>query len=497
MAVPASSTYRELAASDDQARTPVYDALTRYQQLMISPLCTPGHKGSWMPEGLQRVLTPLGLACDLPSMDATDYWFHPRTCIAEAQRLAADLYGAADTFYLVNGSTIGVQAMMLAAVAPGEKILLSRYLHVSAHSALVLGGAHPVYLPSRWLERAGPIPPTEDEVDECLRRHPDVRAVFLTHPTYYGVGRPLAGVAAACRRQGIPLLVDEAHGAHLRFLPPGNLPSGLDCGADLVVQSIHKTVGSLIGTAQLHRAHGSPIPQERVQAMLNLLQSTSSNYLLLASLDLTRRAMAREGCDLFGRAAARAAALRKRLDGIDGIRTLEPARCQGLEGCKTDPLRLTVDVAGLGLTGYQVERRLQDEFRILVEFSDFRNVVFVLGPPDAPETYARLERGFRALAVERSPASTEKADVVRSGSTAPMVLTPREAAFRPKRAIPLGLAAGRICGETITVYPPGIPQICSGERFTAEVLEHLSELSRQSAPVLCHDASLTTVHVID
>jgi arginine decarboxylase len=497
MAVSASTTCRGLEAPDEQERTPVFDALLGYQRLKIAPLCTPGHKGSWTPEGLQRLLTPLGLACDLPSMDATDYWFHPRSCIADAQHLAAALYGAADTFYLVNGSTIGVQAMVLAAVAPGEQVLLSRHLHVSAHSALVLGGAVPLYLPSRWLETGGPIPPTADEVDEYLRRHPDVRAVFLTHPTYYGLGRPLAGVTEACHRRGIPLLVDEAHGAHLRFLPPPHLPSGLDCGADLVVQSVHKTVGSLIGTAQLHRAHGSLISKERLQATLNLLQSTSSNYLLLASLDLVRRAMAREGRDLFGRAASRAAVLRKNLAGIDGIRILDPAHHRALDGCMVDAMRLVIDVAGLGLTGYQVERRLQDEFQILAEFSDSRSVAFVLGPADAPETYARLERGFRALSVERSRATNESEEVIYSVSTPRMVMTPREAAFRPKRAIPLCLAAGRVCGETITVYPPGIPQICSGEQFTAELVEHLSELSRQSAPVLCHDASLATVRVVD
>jgi arginine/lysine/ornithine decarboxylase len=492
-----SRTAGEVAGARAQERAPVYEALLAYQQRQMTPLHTPGHKGRWVPSGLEHFLTPLGVACDLPAMEATDNWFHPQHCIAEAQRLAAELYGAADSFYLVNGSTIGVQAMMLAAVAPGEKVLLSRYLHLSAFSALVLSGAVPVYLPARWLQTAGPVPPTADEVEQYLQRHPDTRAVFLTHPTYYGVGRPLEPLADACHRRGVALLADEAHGAHLRFLPPGSLRSGLDGGADLVVQSVHKTVGSLVGTAQMHRSHGSIVSRERLQTALNLLQSTSSNYLLLSSLDLTRRAMWREGQALFRHAVERAAVLRENLDAIDGIQTLDATHCDGLEGCASDPLRLLVDVSGLGLTGFQVERRLQEEFRILDEFCDMRNVAFVLGPTDDPETYSRLARAFSRLAAERSATARARDDVLYSAPVPPVVLTPREAAFRPKRKTPLRAALGCVSGETITVYPPGIPHICPGEQFTAELLEHLAQLSGQSACVFSDDPSLATVTIVD
>ncbi|HEX2078664.1 MAG TPA: aminotransferase class I/II-fold pyridoxal phosphate-dependent enzyme [Longimicrobium sp.] len=479
-----------------QERAPVYEAMLEYQRRGVVPLHTPGHKGVAGPPGLERWLTPLGLACDLPSMDATDYWFHPQGCIARAQELAARLYGAAETFYLVNGSTIGVQAMLLAALAPGEQVLLPRYLHLSAFSGLVLSGAVPVYLHTRWLEPAGPVPPTAEEVEAQLRLHPEVRAVFLTHPTYYGVGRPLAPVAEVCRRHDVALLVDEAHGAHLRFLPGSPLPSALESGADVVVQSVHKTVGSLVGTAQMHRGRGGRVTAERLQAALNLLQSTSSSYLLLASLDLARRWMWAEGEARFGRAAGAAAALAGALDAAGGAVALRASRHPELAGCAQDPLRMVVDVAGLGMSGFEVERRLLQEFGLLDEFCDARNVALVLGPQDAPETYERLAAAFRSLAASRPTAALPPDDRLRTAPAPPLVLTPREAAYRPRAPVPLTEALGRVCGEMITMYPPGIPLVCPGEEVTAEVVDHCRALAAQRACVFAEDPALATVTVL-
>lgn len=485
------------AVQDAQAAAPVFDALVEYQSRGIAGLHTPAHKGSAAPEGLEQFLTSAGLACDLPSLDATDYLSHPRGCVAEAQRLAARLYGAAETFYLVNGSTVGVHTMLLAALAPGEKVLLSRDFHISAFAALVLSGAEPVYLPSRWLETGGPLPPDVAEVDAALRQHPDIRAVFVTQPSYYGVGRPLAAIAELCHRRGIPLLVDEAHGAHLRFLPSGHLRPALDAGADVVVQSVHKTVGSLVGTAQLHRGDGGMIAAERLQAALNLLHTTSPNYLLLASLDLTRRQMWRDGRLLFAGAFERALDLRQHLAAIDGIVPFDVATSSVFAGCAGDPLRLVVDVAGLGLIGFDVERRLRDEFSILCEFCDRRNVTFVLGPPDTADIYDRLVRAFRKFSAERGSASRAPADVVREVAAPPVALTPREAASRSVRRVPLRAARDRICGEIVTMYPPGIPLACPGEILTQGVIDACAAMAAAPACVLAGDPTLTTVAVID
>lgn len=479
-------------------RAPVYEALIAYQQQHIVPLHTPGHKGIIWPDGLEQFLTPLGLACDLPSMDETDNGFHPKGCLAEAQHLTADLYGAADTFYLVNGSTVGVQAMILATVNPGEKILLSRNFHLSTFSALVLSGAVPVYLPSRWLEAAGPIPPTIDEIKQCLQDHPDTRAIFLVHPSYYGIGNSLAPLAAFCRDQHIALLVDEAHGAHLRFLPPGYLSSALDDGADVVVQSVHKTLCSLVGTAQMHRPYGSSVSRERLQWALNLLQSTSSNYLLLASLDLTRRWAWQSGNQAFENATKWSNNLRARLISLPRIKPLDIAHFPELAGCNYDPLRLVVDVSDLGMSGLQLERRLQEEFHLGTECSDHRNVIFVLGPADHPQVYAQLERAFRRVAMAcsgRARGADNKS--INTLIAPPVIFSPREAACYQSIQVPLSTAIGRVCSEVITMYPPGIPLICPGEQVTSEIASYCEQLSAQTAFVFANDASLATIGVID
>jgi arginine decarboxylase len=478
-----------------QARAPVYEALLRYQQQHITPLHTPGHKGRLAPGGLEALLTPLGLACDFPSMEETDNWFHPQSCIAEAQRLAADLYGAADTFYLSNGSTSGVQAMILATVGPGEKILLSRNFHQSTFSALVLSGAVPAYLPSTWFHATGPLPPTLDEIQHCVREHPDTRALFLVHPSYYGIGRSLSDLAAFCRQQHITLLVDEAHGAHLRFLPAGYLASALDCGADVVVQSVHKTLCSLVGTAQMHRAYHSTVSQQRLQWALNLLQSTSANYLLLASLDLTRRWAWLSGHEAFHKVVRCCHELRSRLSAIAGVRPLDPAHCSELAGCNYDPTRLVVDVSGLGVSGSQLEEYMQKHAHIGVEFCDTSNLVCVLGPADVPETYMQLERAFLELARVSQGNEPEKGG--QAFTAPPVVLIPQEAARRTHRRVPLRSAIGRVCGEVINIYPPGIPLICPGELFTAELVASCERFLAQGACVFATDVSLATVMVLE
>ncbi|HEY1349663.1 MAG TPA: hypothetical protein VGF67_08575 [Ktedonobacteraceae bacterium] len=475
----------------------MYEALLAYQRRGVTALHTPGHKGVFAPQGLEAFLTPLGLACDLPAMDETDHLFHPQGPLAQAQRLAADLYGAAETFYLSNGSTIGVQAMILAAVAPGEKILLTRSFHLATFSALVLSGAIPVYLPARWLDVAGPIPPTLAEIAQCVQAHPDIRAIFLVHPSYYGLGRFPEELVAFCRQRNLLLLVDEAHGAHLKLLPPGFLLSALDYGADVVVQSVHKTLCSLVGTAQLHLAHGSRVSAERLQRALNLLQSTSSSYLLFASLDLARRWAWQSGRQAFQDALRSCSALRAQLQMIPGIRPLEPADVPELAGCGFDPTRLVVDVSGLGFAGVQLETLLQEEFQIGVEFCDQRNAVFVLGPGDAQDAYARLVRAFWKLAEARRPQKTLAHASLRPLIVPPLALFPREAALRPGTRVPLPQAAGRVCGELITVYPPGIPLICPGERFTPEVVEMCEELRARDVSVFASDSSLATVTVLD
>ena len=283
----------------DQTKAPLFRKLVEYASKGIKSLHTPTHRGIKSAPGVDELLTKLGLSCDLPSMEHIDSNYYPHNCIAEAQSLSAELLGVDESFFLANGSTIGIHAMMLATLEPGDKVILPRQVHISVISGLVLTGAEPIYLKPSWLKECGPIPPKAEDIKQMLLKHPDVKAVLITTPTYYGVGRSLEKIATLCKKQKIPLIVDEAHGAHLPFLPEGYLSSAIHSGADIVVQSYHKTLGSLIGTAQLLLCKNSLISKERLQKSLNLLQSTSTNYLLLATIDLTRLWLGKEGFKQF------------------------------------------------------------------------------------------------------------------------------------------------------------------------------------------------------
>ncbi|MDZ5649365.1 aminotransferase class I/II-fold pyridoxal phosphate-dependent enzyme [Nitrospirillum sp. BR 11828] len=478
-------------------RAPLFDALTQYSARGIQPFHTPAHRGTHALPGLEQLLTPVGLACDLPSMDTLDSVFHPSGCLADAQALAAELMGGGACFFLVNGATIGVQAMILAALNHGDKIILPRQVHVSTLAALTLSGAVPVYLPQRWLEAAGPIPPTDSDIETCLMDNPDARAVLLTYPTYYGLGRPLHAIAKLCHARGIPLLVDEAHGAHLMFYGHAAIPTALSAGADAAVQSPHKTLGSLVGTAQLLLGKETLLDPERVRAAINLLSSTSSNYILMASLDLARRHMARNGSALFTQAFLASARLHAVLARIDGLRPLETAEHPALAGCFRDPLRLTIDVSGLGLDGHACERLLLNKYGLYDEFCDGRNIVCLLDPSDTPEAHARLANALRHMARDcRGPVlPTDDREHVFPAPT--IALAPREAFMRPRRRVALEAALGSVCGETISMYPPGIPLICSGEVVTDYIIARCRELVARPTVIYAQDPTLKTITVLE
>ncbi len=486
---------------DEQARAPLFEALLAYADRAITPIHTPGHKSTSAAggeRGLLQLITTRGLSCDLPSLDATDNIRHPTGVIAEAQRLAAALYGAHETLFLTGGATQGVHTMLLAALAPGDEVIVARNVHLSAFAGLVLSGAVPRYLPATSHSAAGLLPPTIDEVQQTFDAHPDARALLLTQPTYYGLGRDLREIALRCRARGVALLVDEAHGAHLRFLPAGHARSALDDGADLVVQSAHKTLDSLVGTAWIHRANASLVSAQRLRAAHNLLCSTSPSYLSLASLDLTRRDLARDGAERFERATQRALCLRAQLATLHGVRPLEAGSFAALSGLTRDPLRMVVDVSRLGVDGFACERRLRDEFQLYGEWADRRNVGYVLGPPDSQSAYDRLLAAFARIAADAPALDVARdEDTVTRVALAPMVLTPREAATREAHAAPLDQSLGKIAGEIVTVYPPGIPLICPGERFTSDVIDELRRLRALDAPLLARDATMDTVLVLE
>ncbi|MCI0492048.1 MAG: aminotransferase class I/II-fold pyridoxal phosphate-dependent enzyme [Planctomycetes bacterium] len=485
----------------DHERKPLLDTLTAYAQSGIYPFHTPGHKGGHCaaPE-IAALVGKRGLALDLPAMTATDNTLHPTGCVREAQALAADLFGATETFFLSAGSTLGVATAMLSAVPPGQTIALPRNIHRSVVAGLVLSGAVPRFIPHNVLSECGALGVTVERLAETLDMEPRPAAVLLTRPSYYGLAGDLTEIVALCRSRQVPLIVDEAHGAHLHFVPPGGPVPALAAGADLVVQSCHKTLGSLVGSAQLHVGNRSPIDAMQVRDALNFLQSTSPSYLLLASLDATRHWLWREGRRLFATAVEETKRLEDEIETMPGLRVLRPENDSRLRGHRRDPLRVVVNVSGTGWTGYEVERFLRTEYRVEDEMADWFNVVYLFSPRDDLPARERLLAGLRAVSSSPRPRRGDSQFIderLLQPPTPPLALAPREAALGRKKVVPLDQAAGQVCAEMVMFYPPGIPLLMPGERVTDDTLDVCRQLRSAGAHPYASDSSLATIRVVD
>jgi arginine decarboxylase len=488
----------------DHERAPLYDRLTEYAAGGIYPLHTPGHKGGRFADAdLASLVGRHGLALDLPGMTATDNTFHPTGCIRDAQRLASDLVGAKASFFLSAGSTLGVATALVASVPPGETVALPRNIHRSVVAGLVLAGARPRFIAHQVLPECGALGVTVEAVSTALAAEPHPAAVLLTRPSYYGLAGDLGDVAALCHERGVPLIVDEAHGAHFQWLPTGGPKPALAAGADIAIQSWHKTLGSLVGSAMLHVGRGSLVASDRVQDALNFLQTTSPSLLLLASLDLVRRRLWRDGRRIFAEAVDEANILADQIDRLPGLRVLRPETDPRLAGHRRDPLRLVVNVAETGWTGYEVERHLRVGFQVEDEMADWFSVVGILRPRDDPAAYVRLIAGLKD--VSESPkqgsdtirlAKSEEAARLLQPPIPPLAMLPREAALAEKATIRLADAAGQVCAEMVMFYPPGIPLLMPGEAISEETFSVCQRLLAAGAHPYASDTTLEMVRIV-
>lgn len=483
-----------MTAPLSQSRLPLVETLAEYRRGGIYPFHTPGHKGGrFAPVQIEEMIGKSGLALDLPAMTATDNTMHPSGCVRDAQALAAELYGAAETFYLTAGSTLGIAAAILAAVPDGATIALPRNIHRSVTAALVLSGARPRFMRQGVSPSCGALAVAPAELERALGEEPKPAAVLMTRPSYYGLTSDLEPLAAICRKHGVPLIVDEAHGGHLHFLPPGHPRPALLSGANIAVQSCHKTLGSLVGTAQLHVGHNSPIDPARVRNSLNLLQSTSPNYLLLASLDAARHNMWQQGKELFQLGVEQARALEDEIDRLPGLAVLRPDRDPKLAGHGRDPLRTVVNVSATGWKGFDVEEYFR-EWKVEDEMADWFNVVLIQSPHDDPAARERLLGALRH--VSKNPRPVEPASVeLMQPPIPPLAMTPRQAALGRQEAIPIEQAVGHTCAEMVMFYPPGIPLLMPGETITAECLAVCRELLAGGAHCYASDVTLGTIRV--
>ncbi len=487
----------------DHEPAPIYETLTNYVASGIYGFHTPGHKwGRFAAPELTELVGRSGLALDLPSMTATDNTFHPTHCVRDAQTLAADLFGAGSTFYLTAGSSLGISTALLAAVPPGGTVVIPRNVHRSVVAGLVLSGALPRFVKHDVLAECGALGVSASSLKSALEKDPTPSAVLLTRPSYYGLARELEEVAAVCHARNAPVIVDEAHGGHFCFMPGFAPKSALESGADLAVQSCHKTLGSLVGSAQLHVSKNSLVPADEVQHSLNFLQTTSPSLLLLASLDVQRRWLAREGRALFAEAGIAAQKLREEIAAINGMRVFGVEGDARLAGHSIDPLRLVVNVTETGWDGYEVERFLRTEFKVEDEMADQFSVVYILSPNDDEAATRRLVEGLKA--VSNSPKfGVGKATLAGNVDShllqppiPPLAMAPRDAALAKQTMVRREDAAGRTCAEMVMFYPPGIPLLMPGEVVTRETLEVCQKLLAAGANPYASDPTFEMICVV-
>lgn len=438
----------------DQRRAPLYEAARAFRDRVCAPFHVPGHKlGAAAPPALQNELGG-ALGLDLTEVPGLDDLHAPEGVIAEAEALAAEAFGAAASHFLVGGTTAGLHALLLAAVRPGEAILVPRNAHRSILGALILAGARPVWAPVKLHPELDLATGVDEEA--YLARLGGVKAALLVHPTYYGMAGEIGPLITAAHDQGIPVLVDEAHGSHFHF-HPDLPPDALSLGADGVAQSMHKTGGSLTQSSLCHLGHGARLSGARLREMLRLVQSTSPSYLLMASLDLARRQLALQGRADWERTIDLARGAAKQIDALPGLRLYPTA----------DRTKLLIGVQDLGLSGFEAAELLWQE-GVVVETAGQRYLLAVMSPGDTADSVARLvqalarlPKGSRPLAAWAPPPAIET------------ILLPREAYLGAKESLELTDSAGRIAAEMIAPYPPGIPVVVPGERISLELIEYL------------------------
>ncbi|WP_071187297.1 aminotransferase class I/II-fold pyridoxal phosphate-dependent enzyme [Trichormus sp. NMC-1] len=482
----------------NQNLTPLIDALKACTSRPHAPFYTPGHKRG---AGISPVLTDLlgkdVFRADLTELAELDNLFKPENAILAAQELAAEAFGAEKTWFLVNGSTCGIEAAILATCRMGEKIILPRNVHSSVISGLILSGAIPIFIQPEYdkdLDIAHSITP--EAVKAALAKHPDAKAVLTVYPTYYGVCGDLQAIAQLTHQYNIPLLVDEAHGAHFHFHP--ELPtSALAAGADLTVQSIHKTLGAMTQASMLH-IQGNRIDIDRVNKALQLVQSTSPSFILLASLDAARQQMAINGEKLMFETLQLAEIARSQINQIPSLSTPLAEKEKSPGFIDLDKTRLTVNVSKLDLTGFAAEEIL-NQMGVTPEFSSLQNLIFIISLGNTKEDINALVQGVKSLT--RIPHLTGQYNICKYRNDDKLdyisCLSPREAFFANSEILPWEKTEGRICAEIVCPYPPGIPLLMPGELITKASLDEIQKIAELGGLITgCADETLKTLKVV-
>ncbi|CDQ19895.1 aminotransferase class I/II-fold pyridoxal phosphate-dependent enzyme [Halobacillus karajensis] len=481
----------------NQHETPLFTGLQKHRDQNPVPFHIPGHKsGKGMDEEFRSFIGENALSIDLINIEPLDDLHHPQGMIKQAQDLAAEAFGADYTFFSVQGTSGAIMTMIMSVCHPGDKIIVPRNIHKSVTTAIIFSGAKPVFIHPELDDRFGISHGiTSEAVKKACEAHPDAKGLLVINPTYFGISCDLKEIVRISHRFDIPVLVDEAHGVHIHFHK--RLPlSAMQAGADMAATSVHKLGGSLTQSSVLNLREGL-VSHERVQSILSMLHTTSTSYILLASLDAARRHLAIHGRELMENTLSLADEARHRLNQIPGI------YCPGIEMLTStatidfDPTKLIISVKKLGLSGYDVEVWLRDNYKIEVELSDLYNILCLITPGDSQEQIDLLVKALEELSEERGDTEELENIPVKVPEIPVLSLSPREAFYSTTETVFLKEAVGRISAEFVMVYPPGIPIFIPGEIITQENIHYIEENVEAGLPVQGpEDDTLETIQVI-
>jgi arginine decarboxylase len=481
----------------DHHRTPLFTALTKHAGQKPIQFHIPGHKkGVGMDPEFRAFMGDNALSIDLINISPLDDLHQPTGVIAEAQIIAADAFNADYTFFSVQGTSSAIMTMIMSVCSEGEKIIVPRNVHKSVMSAIIFSGAKPVFISPTSDHNLGiDHGITVSSVRKALVKHPDAKAVLVINPTYYGVCTDLKEIVELVHSYHIPVLVDEAHGALIHF--HDQLPlSAMQAGADMAATSVHKLGGSMTQSSILN-IRGPLVNPRRVQTIISMLTTTSTSYLLLASLDVSRRHLALHGYEMAEKTIELAQFARKEINLIAGLYCFGEEILGSEATYSFDPTKITIQVRKLGLTGYDVENWLRTEYNIEVELSDMYNILCLITPGDIADNVDVLVTALRRLSLEHYELKEANALIVKIPDIPQLSLSPRDAFYGDTETIPFKESAGRIIAEFIYVYPPGIPILLPGEVISQNNINYIVEHVEVGLPVKGpEDRSIENIKVI-
>lgn len=456
------------------------ERLKRYSSSNVAAFHMPGHKRQMGLEILREFPNPFSI--DITEIDGFDNLHHPDGILKESMDWMANVYGADQSYYLVNGSSCGILSAMGAVMHPGETILVSRNCHKSVYHGLILNSLKPEYVYPQILDNLGiqgGISP--EDVEKKLNQHPEIQAVLVVSPTYDGVVSDIRRIAEITHAHGIPLIVDEAHGAHFSF-SSGEFPeSALCCGADLVIQSLHKTLPSLTQTAVLH-VKGQRIDTARLKQCLQMYQSSSPSYVFMAGMEACIYEMEQHGREYMAAFASRIQKIRQKLSALQILKLLDRGEIGTHAVFDVDESKLVISCQGV-LTGENLSEWLRRDYQIEMEMCGADYAVAILTFLDPVEHLERLGDALleidtkltEKMRLEQKRGKERKSEGAfwNTLQVPEICMTPVSACNAPLERIPLEKATGRISGEFVYLYPPGIPIVTPGERVTPEMIRQI------------------------